>query len=159
MERLRHPYRGRCRGGHDNDLRETVIFTGKVPYREIPRHLAAMDIAVAPFTPNENFYFSPIKIFEYMVANKPTVGGRIGQVSEVLVDGETGRLYPPGNVEALAAVLIDLVNDPAARKRIGEAGRVWVERERTWDRNAEKVLEIAQSGRCAGIRSRTPTER
>ena len=102
-----------------------------------------MDITVAPYTPNENFYFSPIKIFEYMIANRPTVAGSIGQVSEVLVDGETGRLYEPGNVEELASVLTDLVNDPASRARIGDAGRVWVERERTWDRNAGHVLEIA----------------
>ena len=127
----------------DNGMQEHVTFTGKVPYREIPTFLAAMDIAVAPYTPNENFYFSPIKIFEYMMANRPTVAGSIGQVSEVLVDGETGRLYEPGNVDELAAVLTDLVNDPTARAHIGESGRAWVERERTWDRNAQHVIDIA----------------
>ena len=127
----------------DKGMEENVTFTGKVPYREIPSFLAAMDITVAPYTPNENFYFSPIKIFEYMMANRPTVAGSIGQVSEVIVDGETGRLYEPGNVEELASVLTELVRDPAARTRIGEQGRAWVERERTWDCNAERVIEIA----------------
>jgi len=128
----------------DNGMQEHVTFTGKVPYRAIPTLLAAMDITVAPYTPNENFYFSPIKIFEYMMANRPTVAGSIGQVSEVLVDGETGRLYEPGNVDELAAVLTGLVNDPAARAHIGESGRAWVERERTWDRNAQHVIGIAK---------------
>jgi glycosyltransferase involved in cell wall biosynthesis len=47
-----------------------ISFTGNVPYDDIPDYLAAMDITVAPYTPNDNFYYSPIKIFEYMAMGK-----------------------------------------------------------------------------------------
>lgn len=127
----------------EQNMRGDVIFTGKVPYREIPHYLAAMDVVVAPYTPNENFYFSPIKIFEYMMAGKPTVAGSIGQVADVILDRENGRLYEPGNVAELADVLQDLVRNPSVRDSMGSAGRTWVESVRTWDHNAAELIEIA----------------
>jgi glycosyltransferase involved in cell wall biosynthesis len=126
-----------------NGLKQVVTFTGNVPYDEVPHYLAAMDIAVAPYTPNEQFYYSPIKIFEYMAMAKPVVAGRIGQVEEVLRDGETGLLFDPGNLPQLTAALLELVHDASRCRRIGEQARAWVVRERTWDNNARKVVEIA----------------
>jgi glycosyltransferase involved in cell wall biosynthesis len=127
----------------EHGLARDVTFTGAVPYTEVPRMLAAMDVAVAPYGPHENFYFSPIKLFEYMVMGKAVVAGAIGQVAEVVQDGETGRLYAPGDVEALAGVLAELAADPASRERLGARARAWALRERTWDHNAARVLEIA----------------
>jgi glycosyltransferase involved in cell wall biosynthesis len=124
-------------------LNGTVTFTGNVPYDDIPRYIAAMDIAVAPYIPSENFYYSPIKIFEYMAMGKPVVGGRIGQVEEVIADGETGVLFEPGNIAALQAALAQLVSDSTLCRRLGENARAWVETERTWDNNARQVVEMA----------------
>src|SRR5207247_157692 len=69
-------------------LGEAVSFTGAVPYHEIPHYLAAMDVAVAPHAASNHFYFSPIKIFEYLAAGCPVVASAIGQIAELLVDGE-----------------------------------------------------------------------
>lgn len=124
-------------------LNGAVTFTGNVPYDEVPQYLAAMDIAVAPYVPNENFYFSPIKIFEYMAMGKPVVAGSIGQVQELVGDGETGLLYELGSVAALAAALTKLVRDAPLCRRLGEKARAWVEKERTWENNARQVVEIA----------------
>ncbi len=129
---------------HTHNLNGAVTFTGNVPYDDIPRYLAAMDIAVAPYTPSENFYYSPIKIFEYMAMGKPVVGGKIGQVEEVIADGETGVLFEPGNIIQLQAVLTKLAHDPSLCQRLGENARAWVENERTWDNNARQVVEIAR---------------
>jgi glycosyltransferase involved in cell wall biosynthesis len=125
-------------------LNGAVTFTGNVPYDDIPRYIAAMDIAVAPYIPSGNFYYSPIKIFEYMAMGKPVVGGRIGQVEEVIADGETGVLFEPGNSTALQAALAQLVSDSPLCRRLGENARAWVETERTWDNNARQVVEIAR---------------
>ena len=103
-----------------------------------------MDVAVAPYTPSENFYFSPIKIFEYMAAARPVVAGAIGQIEELIVDGETGLLFEPGRTDRMAEALERLVRDPELKRRIGENGSSWVRRERTWTGNARKVVEIAQ---------------
>jgi glycosyltransferase involved in cell wall biosynthesis len=126
-------------------LNGAVTFTGNVPYDDIPRYIAAMDIAVAPYIPSENFYYSPIKIFEYMAMGKPVVGGRIGQVEEVITDGETGVLFEPGNIAALRAALAQLTNDSSLCRRLGKNARAWVETERTWDNNAQQVVEMARA--------------
>lgn len=128
-----------------HSLNGSVTFTGNVPYDDIPRYLAAMDIAVAPYTPHENFYYSPIKIFEYMAMGKPVVAGRIGQVEEVMANGEFGILFEPGNIAQLQAALAKLANDVPLCHRLGENARRWVEEERTWDNNARQVIEIARA--------------
>ncbi|MDZ7291879.1 MAG: glycosyltransferase family 4 protein [candidate division KSB1 bacterium] len=127
-----------------DELNGAVTFPGNVPYDDIPHYIAAMDITVAPYTPNENFYYSPIKIFEYMMMGKPVVAAQIGQVEEVIIDGETGVLFEPGNIEQLTAALIKLSSDPQLCRRIGENAKAWVQKERTWDNNARQVLEIAR---------------
>ena len=128
-----------------HNLNGAVTFTGNVPYDDIPRYIAAMDIAVAPYIPSENFYYSPIKIFEYMAMGKPVGGGRIGQVEEVIADGETGVLFEPGNIAALQAALAQLANDSPLCHRLGENARAWVETERTWDNNARQVVEMVEN--------------
>ena len=120
-----------------------VTFTGNVPHDAIPDYIAAMDVTVAPYKPYENFYYSPIKIFEYMIMGKPVVAGRIGQVEEVIDHDETGILFEPGNIDELAAALLQLANDAPLCHRLGENARAWVQRERTWENNARQVAEIA----------------
>ena len=120
-----------------------VTFTGNVPYSEVPDYIAAMDITVAPYTPNEKFYYSPIKIFEYMVMGKPVVAGSIGQVQELIIDGETGVLFEPGNVTQLSETLAALANDAPLCRRIGDKAREWVTCERTWESNARQVVALA----------------
>jgi glycosyltransferase involved in cell wall biosynthesis len=126
-----------------NGLNGAVTFTGNIAYDDIPDYLAAMDITVAPYIPHENFYYSPIKIFEYMAMGKPVVAGSIGQVEEVIVDGETGLLFEPGNIGQLTAVLAKLTVDLPLCHRLGEKAGAWVRKERTWDNNARQVLAIA----------------
>ncbi len=125
-------------------LKDAVTFAGNIAYDDVPPHIAAMDIAVAPYIPHENFYYSPIKIFEYMVMGKPVVAGRIGQVEEIIADGETGILFEPGNIEQLAAVLTKLAADGSLCRHLGEKASVWVRQERTWDNNARQVVAMAE---------------
>jgi glycosyltransferase involved in cell wall biosynthesis len=127
-----------------HDLRDSITFTGSTSYDNIPHYIAAMDITVAPYSPSENFYYSPIKLFEYMIMGKPVVAGRIGQVEEVISDGETGMLFEPGNIAQLTAALAQLVADTQRCQGLGARARIWVQQERTWDNNARQVVEIAR---------------
>ncbi len=131
------------------ELNGAITFTGNVPHAEIPHYLAAMDVTVAPYIPSEHFYFSPIKIFEYMVMGKPVVAGKIGQVEEIIRDGENGVLFEPGNIAQLTAALARLAHDPQLGKRLGEQARVWVYKERTWKNNAQQVVRLAEEARGA----------
>lgn len=74
-----------------------VHFAGHVAMDEVPGLLASMDVAVAPYPPLDHFYFSPLKLFEYMAAGLPIVASRIGQLEELIDDGVTGLLCQPGD--------------------------------------------------------------
>ena len=72
---------------------------------------------------------SPLVVAEALLLGRPVVATAVGAVPEVVVDGETGRLVPPGSPDALAAAIIDLVDDPSLAQDLAAAGhRVAVER-------------------------------
>jgi glycosyltransferase involved in cell wall biosynthesis len=125
-----------------------VIFTGAVGHDRVPRLLDACDILVAPHVPladGSEFFGSPTKIFEYMAMGKGIVASRLGQIGEVLVDSETALLVEPGDVEELKAALVRLIEDEGLRKALGVRVREVAEREHTWTRNAQRVLDEFKS--------------
>jgi glycosyltransferase involved in cell wall biosynthesis len=127
-------------------LREATRFTGAVAPEAVPAVLAAMEVAVAPYPPLAHFYFSPLKVFEYMAAGLPVVASRIGQLAQVLRPEVDGLFCPPGNAPALAAALERLRAEPALRRRLGRAARAKVLREHTWEAVARRILGLAGKG-------------
>lgn len=130
-----------------------VTFTGAVAPSEVPGLLASMDVAVAPYPHLPLFYFSPLKVYEYMAAGLPIVASRVGQLSELITDDMTGLLYAPGDAAALTACLERLRCDRDLRRRLGRAARARVLREHTWEATAHRVLHL--TGATAAAR---PTE-
>lgn len=125
-----------------------VIFTGAVGHDRVAKLLDACDILVAPHVPladGSEFFGSPTKIFEYMAMGKGIVASRLGQIGEVLVDRETALLVEPGSVEELKAAILELVESEELRKRLGLMARETAEREHTWTRNAQRVLDAYES--------------
>src|SRR5262249_3886498 len=104
------------------DLGRAVVFTGSVPHEEVPALVRHFDVALAPYArPGHPFYFSPLKLFEYMACAAPVVAAALGQIAEVVRDGETGLLVPPGDAAALAAACDRLLADAALGRRPGRA--------------------------------------
>jgi glycosyltransferase involved in cell wall biosynthesis len=68
----------------------------------------------------------PLSILEAMAAGLPVVASSVGGVPELVVEGETGLLVPPGDPHALAAAIERLLDDSALRRRLGAAGRTRV---------------------------------
>lgn len=138
------PERGSLeRAAREAGLGSRARFTGSVEPREVPGWLDRMDVGTAPYPELPRFYFSPLKLFEYMAAGLPVVAGRIGQAAEVVRDGGTGVLYPPGDPGALAAALAGLAASPHEGVRLGRAGRASVLRDHTWDAVAGRILRAA----------------
>src|SRR5919204_18998 len=123
-------------------LDTTVVFTGKVAHDAMPGILAAMDVGVAPYREVDAFYFSPLKLYEYMAAGLAVVASDAGEIATLVRDGQTGLLCPPGNATELAATLLRLVREPGLRARLGAAARVEAERH-TWQENARTVAALA----------------
>ncbi len=124
-----------------------AIFTGTLPHEDVPLLIRHFDAALAPYRePNGHaFYFSPLKLFEYMACGAAVVGARIGQVADVVRDGETGLLCAPGDVAGLAAACDRLLSDPALRRNLGRAAAEHVASHYTWDRNAAWLAALASS--------------
>jgi glycosyltransferase involved in cell wall biosynthesis len=125
-----------------------VHFTGAVEHAAIPALLAAMDVAVAPYLPADDFYFSPIKVFEYMAAGRPVIASRLGEMVGLADDGLLCAV-PPGDVGALAAELDAVLRAPAPAAAQAARARDWVRRERTWVANARRVVALALAGDAA----------
>jgi glycosyltransferase involved in cell wall biosynthesis len=126
-----------------------AICTGLVPHESIPEHIAAMDVAVIPYRETDDFFFSPLKLFECMAAGTPTVAAALGQIVEVIDDGATGWLDPAGDNDALADRICRALGSPETARGVGTAGRKKILSQYTWQGASEKVLAIASS---AGIR-------
>lgn len=125
-------------------IRDAVQFTGAVDPREVPGLLASMDVAVAPYPPMADFYFSPMKIYEYLAAARPIVASRIGQLDGLIRHDVNGLLCPPGNPSALAAAIERLRRSPELRARLGQSARATVLEKHTWAAVAARILALAR---------------
>jgi glycosyltransferase involved in cell wall biosynthesis len=126
-------------------LLEAAYLTGMVIPNQVPGLLASMDVGVAPYFKQSHFYFSPLKVYEYMAAGLPVVASRIGQLASLLKDGVNGLLYSPGDPLALAAKLERLRRAPGLRTRLGKAARATVLRDHTWESVARRILDLMRS--------------
>jgi glycosyltransferase involved in cell wall biosynthesis len=128
--------------------RVQATFTGRVEHSAVAAHLDACDILVSPHVPSadgSDFFGSPTKLFEYLAMAKPVVASRLGQIADLIVDGENGLLVEPGDAAALAAAIEALAGDEATRERLGAAGRRTVLEDFTWRHNAARVFKAVAS--------------
>lgn len=130
------------------DISDRVEFTGAIEPAAVPGQLARMDVGVAPYPELDDFYFSPLKVFEYLASGLPVVASDIGQLRDIVHQG-CGILCEPGNEIALSDALVSLSASPQRRNQLGAAGRKRVRAEHTWLSVAERVLELAARSRAA----------
>lgn len=121
-----------------------VTFTGAVPHADLPQCLAAADIGVAPFDPGKHkplalgFYWSPLKIFEYMSSGLPVVAPRLPRIAHLVGDNQQGVLYDPVDPRTLDAALVRLT-DAALRARLGAAARQRAVAQYSWSAHCQQV--------------------
>lgn len=124
---------------------KVVHLTGAVTADAIPGLLASMDVAVAPYAQQSHFYFSPLKVYEYMAAGLPIVASNIGQISRLIEHYKNGLLCSPGDVLHLAALLYHLRLQPELCWRLGQAARKTVLENHTWDVVVQQILSLVSS--------------
>jgi glycosyltransferase involved in cell wall biosynthesis len=141
------PLAGELRARVDaSGLSSYVELTGAVRPDRVPDLLRRMDLAVAPYPPIVDFYFSPLKIYEYLAAGLPVVASDVGDLSTVLDGGRLGVLAEPGDPAALAQAIATLRADRGRRVRMGMAGRRHAVENHDWDQVVENALTRAAVG-------------
>jgi glycosyltransferase involved in cell wall biosynthesis len=141
---------------------DTILFTGALPHDRMPAALASADIGVAPFDTGAHaplalgFYWSPLKMFEYMAAGLPVVAPAIDRIPTLLADGKEGILYTPPAGGSLAEALADALlalSDPARRRTLGAAARERAMREYSWAAHCAALERAIVGAQRAGARS------
>ncbi len=131
-------------GGLDN-----VHFTGAVTHERMPAILAASDIGVAPFDLSAHgplalgFYWSPLKIFEYMASGLPVVAPAVDRIPHLIAHEREGVLYDPASPGALAAA-IERLADPTLRHRLSAAARERAVRDYSWAAHCEALARAIE---------------
>jgi glycosyltransferase involved in cell wall biosynthesis len=124
-------------------------FTGAVAYERVPGLLAGAAIGVAPFNTAPHpalraagFFWSPLKVYEYMAAGLPVVTANIHPLNQVVRDGQEGALFREGDVAELAAAMARLLDDPAAARAMGARARARVAERYSWAQHCAELERI-----------------
>ncbi|MFD5572489.1 glycosyltransferase family 4 protein [Streptomyces cadmiisoli] len=126
-------------------VQDSVVFTGAVPWSELPAHYGAGDVFAMPCRTRRgglDVEGLGIVYLEASATGLPVVAGDSGGAPDAVLDGETGWVVRGGSVEDTADRIVALLADPELRSRMGERGRRWVEEKWRWDLLAERLKEL-----------------
>jgi phosphatidylinositol alpha-1,6-mannosyltransferase len=119
-----------------------VVFTGTVPWHELPDHHAAGDVFAMPCRTRRgglDVEGLGIVYLEASAVGRPAVAGDSGGAPDAVLEGRTGYVVPGRDVPALAERLVTLLDNPTLAERLGTAGRAWVEENWRWDTQADRL--------------------
>ena len=122
---------------------DKVVFVGRVPHGDVPHYYDLMDVLVCPrLSTRHTELVTPLKPLEAMARYCLVVASDIGGHRQLIRDGETGMLFTPGDVDALAATVMQLVNASGRWQLLRAAARRFVETERNWAASVAGYADI-----------------
>ncbi len=130
---------------------EKSRFVGAVPYEDMPSYLRNAHIGVAPYQPSRldqmklGFYWSPLKIFEYMATGLAVVTLDTPPLREIVRPGEEGIVFEEADTESLARALGTLLKDSDLSRKMGGAGRERVVAYFSWQRHCQQLEAILRA--------------
>lgn len=119
----------------------------KIPYLDIAPYIASVDVGLCLYKDygwNGKFYFSPLKLFDFMASGLAVIGTNVGQIKEVIKDGENG-LLTDNNADQIVEQILDLKANSEKRSRLGANARIDVERYYNWERVAEDIERVMKN--------------
>ncbi len=145
MERLKALVR-------DLGLEKKVIFAGYVPDEDLLQYYNACDLFIMPSREKmeedgkgkkvEGF---GIVFLEANACGKPVIGGRSGGIEDAVIDGVTGLLIDPENIDEIAGAIIRILTDDVLARKLAMQGKMRVENELSCEKAVAKVKEVANS--------------
>ncbi|HEV7896878.1 MAG TPA: glycosyltransferase family 4 protein [Planosporangium sp.] len=140
------PYRSALqRLARDLGVADDVVFTGSVPWEELPAHYAAGDVFAMPCRTRAgglDVEGLGIVYLEASATGLPVVAGDSGGAPDAVRDGQTGYVVGGRDIDAIADRVATLLADPDLARRLGAAGRAWVEAEWGWQTHADRMRTL-----------------
>jgi phosphatidylinositol alpha-1,6-mannosyltransferase len=121
---------------------DDVFFTGSVPWAQLPAHYAAGDVFAMPCRTRRgglDVEGLGIVYLEASATGLPVVAGDSGGAPDAVREGETGYVVPGRDLLALADRLVTVLSDATLARRLGRAGRSWVEAAWRWSSQAQRL--------------------
>jgi len=118
---------------------------GTVPYERMPEIVAASDIGIAPYDTSRlrqlrlGFYWSPLKVFEYMASGLPTITIPLAPLTEIVREDREGAFFREGDGADLARAIAFLADAPERRAAQGRSARERVVERYSWARHCEQL--------------------
>ena len=124
-------------------VQDSVIFTGRVPHDEVQDYYNLVDIFVYPrLSMRLTDLVTPLKPLEAMAQGRLVLASDVGGHRELIRDGETGQLFHAGSIEDLQRAVLAMLRDRAGWQAQREAGRRFVETERTWAASVARYRDV-----------------
>lgn len=125
---------------------DKFIFTGAVPYEDVPNYINASDVCVHfPFGKrNDRVGASSLKLFEYMACGKPIITSDISGIPKEIKHANAGILVRC-NLQEIADTIIKLLKDEKLRKEMGRNGRKCVVENHSWKSVTESIAKICEN--------------
>ncbi len=140
------PYRSTLEAlAREEGVASDVVFTGSVSWPELPGHYAAADVFAMPCRTRRgglDVEGLGIVYLEASATGLPVIGGDSGGAPDAVLEGETGYVVGGHDRAALVERLVAVLTDPALARRLGDAGRAWVEAEWRWDTQANRLTAL-----------------
>jgi PEP-CTERM/exosortase A-associated glycosyltransferase len=128
---------------HQLDLRESVVFAGRVPHEEMHRYYDLADLFVFPRVSTRlTELVTPLKPLEAMAQERVVVASSVGGHRELIRDRETGYLFPPDDPRCLAEGVLAAFADQASWPRIRSRAIQFIDAERSWTHSVARYGEV-----------------
>jgi starch synthase len=137
------PERGPGEGYHG-------LRTGTIPYQDMPALTASADLGVAPYDTSRlrqlqlGFYWSPLKLFEYMASGIPAVTIDLAPLTEIVREGQEGLHVRQGDPRDLADAIVRLADDRERRVQMGRSARERVVAHYSWARHCQQLEQLLE---------------
>jgi glycosyltransferase involved in cell wall biosynthesis len=122
-----------------------VVFTGAVPYDQMPNYYASASAGFLPL--RDNHYDAckgPIKLFEYMAMGLPVIATDVGEPREMVQKAGCGIVIPFGNPHQAASLVARLINSPEQLAACGARGRSYLTGRQSFAAQAEKLQRMLE---------------
>jgi phosphatidylinositol alpha-1,6-mannosyltransferase len=131
-----------------HQLKDHVIFIGRINYQELPEYISMGDVFAMPSRSRLmglEVEGLGIVYLEASACGLPVIGGASGGAPDAVIDGVTGYVVDGNDLSAIAHRTVELLDSPITREKMGRAGRSWVIenwRWEIWSQEFNKALEI-----------------